>query len=107
MLARTKNIPPDMVARLQKIFRDLKQHVFANYKDSIAIEYTILGTVPSGKNNTTEGNTRRMASYWRFAAFLFNKTAKIKLIEFENYMIITKGDDCILFGPPYITELWR
>jgi len=42
----------------------------------IILEYIIKGTVPSGKNNTTEANTRRMALYWRVSALLFNASLK-------------------------------
>jgi len=45
----------------------------------IIMIYTIIGTVPSGKNNTTEGNTRRMGYYWKFAAWLYNRENKTKI----------------------------
>jgi len=35
-------------------------------RGQLIYKYRIAGTVPSGKNNTSEANTRRMACYWLY-----------------------------------------
>jgi len=70
---------------LRNICANTKQNVRNKY-----FKYTINGTVPSGKMNTSEGNTRRSALYARFAA------SKCGLIEDVHYNIETCGDDTII-----------
>jgi len=50
--------------------------------------YTLSGTQPSGKSNTTEGNTRRTVLYYAFICFAAGILKFVKML--------AKGDDVIL-----------
>lgn len=54
----------------------------------VLMKWVTKGGVPSGRNNTTEGNTRRSASYFQFACFR-------KSIPEDKYEFWAKGDDLL------------
>jgi hypothetical protein len=70
---------------LKDIVTEFKQEVASKYFD-----YVIHGTVPSGKMNTSEANTRRSGAYLRYIAHISG------LIEGVHFFLETCGDDTIM-----------
>lgn len=72
------------------------------------MKYKMHGTVPSGKNNTTEGNSKRMSYYFRYAVHLHNRDhPNDQLIHKVHYYGKHKGDDVIWFVSRGKVEILR
>lgn len=69
-----------------KIATTFSQKVYNEY-----IKYNIIGTQPSGKMNTSQGNTLRALMYIRYAMHKINMTEGI------DYFVEACGDDTIIF----------
>lgn len=61
------------------------------------VEWLIDGTVPSGRNNTTEGNTRRSCWYFRYAIHLAG-------VSKHQYRFWAKGDDLLAVVDKSVVE---
>jgi len=59
----------------------------------LLLEYNLNGRVGSGKNNTTEANTRTSGAYVRFAHWYWNLNNPDDRI--GHFALRTKGDDFI------------
>lgn len=79
---------PELVRSVTNYTTQAYADGYINGENKVLVEWRSDGIVPSGRNNTTEGNTRRSAWYFKYACF---KAAIPK----NNYRFWAKGDDLL------------